>query len=679
MNPIADFVKRYAHPEAADTWREKHILTPTTPPVTFLAGEEQQPSRALAWTKTTGVWETVTDYPTEAPFQRQTLPITYRCADLSLTVELTLTAYPGYPVVEYDANLYYTGEGTSTRLRKLCAMDGYLTEGNGTHTLHGTNGSTYCYKDFMPWTRLVDAPVTLVSEGGKCTREYLPYFNLADTAAETGIVAILNWQGTWRTQFTKEAAGLRWCAGQNQTDFVLLPGEGVRFPGVALLFYRGDWLCGQNVYRRWNRQCNLFRHQGKHMQDTNILIGSPENRAESDLSSLAMYERTGLTELIDKFNIDAGTEDHGWYPTHGNPWSYTGNWQVDETYYPQGLAKISDAVHQAGLQFALWFEPERAVVGTDTAKTLAAHVIGLGRDGYAATPAAVSGEAVSAEAQVIDGNCLVNYGDPAAWNYMIELLDRSFRAYGVDQYRQDFNFDPAPYWSAWDKSETKKRGIPRVGITENWYCTGYLNLWRELLRRHPGMYFDACASGGMRYDLETMRYAFLHTRSDYWMDIESAQVQTYGSSLWFPYWGTGFVDFSDYDVRSHIGNSIGVGIAKDEDAPALRHALVHWKELSAYLAGDYYPLTPYVGDSRDTAVLQYDLPEEGRGMLMAYFRRGDRVCVSLRGLEGAAQYRIWDYDCPENAQAWSGDSLAVGFAVSGEERCAKVYMYARLS
>ena len=51
--------------------------------------------------------------------------------------------------------------------------------------------------------------------------------------------------------FKGDARGLTCGAGKELTHFMLLPGEEVRSPLVALLFWRGDWIDGQNVWRRW--------------------------------------------------------------------------------------------------------------------------------------------------------------------------------------------------------------------------------------------------------------------------------------------------------------------------------------------------------------------------------------------------------------------------------------------
>ena len=233
---------------------------------------------------------------------------------------------------------------------------------------------------------------------------------------------------------------------------------------------------------------------------------------------------------------------------------------------------------------------------------------------------------------------------------------------------------PGPYWAAWDAKEAEQLGYPRTGITENHYADGYLRVFSELLKRHPNMFIDACASGGMRYDLETLRYAFLHTRSDFWADIESAQCQTFGCASWIPYWGTGFANLSLYDVRSHIGNSIGVGAGDEAGAEKLKEALTEWRSLVKYLQDDYYPLTAYAGKSRQPMAMQFGKTEEG--MIIAYFREDGSVFIRPRGLNSEKTYTIYNRDKQnETTRTASGAELLKGFTIKSKATTAVVWEY----
>src|SRR5882757_5070705 len=90
---------------------------------------------------------------------------------------------------------------------------------------------------------------------------------------------------------------------------------------------------------------------------------------------------------------------------------------------------------------------------------------------------------------------LLNFGNPQAWTWMTNHVDKLISEQGIDLYRNDG--DPVlPFWRANDAED-------RQGITEVHHVQGFLAYWDELRRRHPNMFTDICAGGGSRNELET--------------------------------------------------------------------------------------------------------------------------------------------------------------------------------
>jgi hypothetical protein len=69
-------------------------------------------------------------------------------------------------------------------------------------------------------------------------------------------------------------------------------------------------------------------------------------------------------------------------------------------------------------------------------------------------------------------------------------------------------YDPLPYWRANDAPD-------RQGMAEIRHVEGLYEFWNDLLRRHPGLVIDNCASGGRRIDLETISRSIPLWRSDW--------------------------------------------------------------------------------------------------------------------------------------------------------------------
>ena len=345
---------------------------------------------------------------------------------------------------------------------------------------------------------------------------------------------------------------------------------------------------------------------------------------------LAAYLQRGLKP-------DFWWMDAGWYPCQGKWWN-TGTWEFDKARFPRGLRPVTDDLHAHGVKAILWFEPERVTPGTWLASQHPEWIFG-GKAGG-----------------------LLNLGQPEAWNWLVNHVDRLITDGGIDIYRQDFNMDPLPFWRARDTEERK-------GITENRYVTALLAYWDELLRRNPNMLYDNCACGGRRNDLESMRRGVPYTKSDYADDPVGVQGQTYGISMWLPYyaatWGT---SDDPYLCRSRMAHVVGacLDLRQKDQFRQLPRRLEEWRKTVPCYWGDFWPLSPYSLDGKAWIAWQFDLPESGRGVVQA-FRRAESplgsACYKLRGLDPAARYRCVDSDRPGATESTGRDLMDKGLAI----------------
>jgi alpha-galactosidase len=369
-------------------------------------------------------------------------------------------------------------------------------------------------------------------------------------------------------------------------------------------------------------------------------------RADEEIAVIKGFLREGIR--IDYWYIDAG-----WYP-NGGSWVNTGTWEVDRQRFPRGLRQVADLLHANDIKFVLWFEPERVTAGSWLARNHPEWVLGGASGG------------------------LLNLGDPEAWDWVVNRFDELITTQGVDVYRQDFNIDPLRYWRDNDAED-------RQGVTEIKYVMGYLAYWDELLRRHREMLIDTCASGGRRNDLETLRRSVPLLRSDYWNDPTAQQSQTYGISLWIPYYGSGMSASDPYWFRSCIFPASRIGWdtrKKDLDYPLLRRMIGEFRRVEPYLLGDFYPLTPYSLDNDVWMAWQFDRPEMREGMVQV-FRRAEHesptIRVKLRGLKTAAHYSLTSLDPPGKMQLSGKKLMEEGLSVTIDQQPgAVVLVYERV-
>ena len=178
------------------------------------------------------------------------------------------------------------------------------------------------------------------------------------------------------------------------------------------------------------------------------------------------------------------------------------------------------------------------------------------------------------------------------------------------------------------------------------------------MERHPGLIIDNCSSGGRRLDLETISRSIPLWRSDFqcWpdFDVTSQQTQTHGLGMWVPL-STGCCDRPDtYAFRSALGPGIVVTTNIFEQGPSDhfppewgREMLGQLKQLRPYFHGDFYPLLDWSLSHEMWAAWQYDRPDLGEGMVVAFRRPKSPFTTmeaGLQGLEAEAAYELHDLD-----------------------------------
>jgi alpha-galactosidase len=594
--------------------------------------------------------ELLTEWPsnrsTEALGEQRTRrTVTWTDPRTGLEVRCVSVEYSDFPAVEWTVHLRNTGTTDTPLLEGIQALDTTLRGvGDGQYLLHHAVGSPCEARDYQPLESVVGAgdPLRIGAAGGRSTNSDLSYFSLEMPGREGAIVAV-GWPGQWASEWVREESGVHVRIGQELTHFRLHPGEEVRSPLIALLLWQAgqgaasdDWLRAQNLWRRWFIAHNLHRPGGQlppHMwigasQHTNMMVGATEENQKQAVDSY----------LAQGYRPDLWWMDAGWYPCDGD-WTCTGTWEPDPARFPHGLEPVTAYLRERGIRSVLWFEPERVRQGTWLATQ---HPEWL-----------LTGP----------GDSLLDFGNPEAWKWVLEHVDAMVTSLNLDIYRQDFNMDPLAHWRAHDSPD-------RQGITENHYVTGMLAYWDELLRRHPDLIYDNCASGGRRNDLESMRRGVPYTKSDYAEDPVGVQGETYGLSLWIPYFAAvGLVVNDDYLSRSRIAQVVGLGIDDQggQDTSQAPRLLDEWRRTSRCYWGDYWPLTPYSLAADAWLAWQFDLADEGSGVVQAYRRAecpGDSLTVKLRGLDPGATYRVMDLDTREPHEISGSDLMARGLTVS---------------
>ncbi len=608
-------------------------------------------------------WRTVRRTISSSP-GRSEERVTWRAPSGELQVQAAFVFYDGFGATEWTVSFANPSSNTSQRLSDVLAADTMI---NGSpaapYALHHFNGSAQQADDYAPKTSLL-APgeaQLLFPLGGRPSNGTWPYFNIS--WGDRGVMVAVGWPGQWSTELlVDEQEGLRLKAGMTSADplkdsyediagamlldTLLEPGEEVRTPLIVLMPWNADaWMLAQNKWRRWMTDYNVPRFGGSLPAPITPTTGGLSllpNHAE-ELSAIDSYVRRGTTRDQGGFYTHWWV-DAGWYAIPSElpqNWSNgVGSWFPDPQRFPDGMRPTFQQAMDHGMKSVLWCEPERVGIGTE--------LFDKHPEWLTAPPDPYS-----------DASYLLDFGNPDAWAWSLErfdsiITDQAAKGRELDVFRQDFNMDPLDYWNARDTPG-------RIGMTQVKHVTGHLAFWDELRRRHPNLWIDSCASGGRRNDLETMRRSIPLLRSDYQFEPTGNQCQTYGLSLWFPYYGTGVSPQStndgawgpgQYVVRSSLApsyaSSVVVGTASEEDWALLRTMNEEFVRIQDdLLYSDFYPLTEFSLDNDVWMALQFDRPAAGSGVVLVFRRPGARTSAmrfGLHGLDAGSRYRIDNFD-----------------------------------
>ena len=652
--PVADEMK------SRSLWLKNHFGSRTaTPPCSFTYAGREAGQLLAKWPRAFS----------HHAFTDRTLHATsFTDPQTGLIVRCEVTEFRDHAAVEWVVYLKNTGSTDTPILSDIRALDTVMPSPGGDAVLHYARGAVASMDDFAPLTETMRPGTQLHLEpaGGRSSSDFLPFFNL-ETPSRGGVVIGLGWSGEWAADFTQEdARQARLQAGMALTHLKLHPGEEIRTPRVALLFYQGDWIRGQNLWRRFVLDHHRPTVNGQPFAPPIFNAnwgGTPAANHLENINAIVAHDLP-----VEFYWIDAE-----WFG-RGAWWLNPGDWRVKRDLYPEGFKPISDALHQSGRKLLLWFEPERVCEGTPWFNEPPRWLLEVPKErrvynwGDQRTfPDWVTSE--SRRNQIVDGDRLFNLALPEARRFLTDFISARIAESGLDCYRHDANIAPLEFWRAADTPD-------RQGITEIRWVEGLYAFWDELLRRHPGLLIDNCASGGRRIDLETLSRSTPFWRTDFPGDLGGKQCHTYGLSFWVPLNSTGAVTpghDSDYAWRSTISSTVTFGLFGNLDAAQAeppradfpfakaKATLAQYRRLQPCFLGDYYPLTPYAKAADAWLAWQFHRADLGGGLVQA-FRRPESLQESarlkLRGLDPRSRYVVTDVD-DANPYELSGRELMV--------------------
>ncbi len=346
--------------------------------------------------------------------------------------------------------------------------------------------------------------------------------------------------------------------------------------------------------------------------------------------------------------------DDGWFGRRDDDRCSLGDWVVNEKKLGGSLWKLSRQIHDLGMLFGLWFEPEMVSPDSDLYREHPDWCLHC-KDRIRST---------------IRNQLVLDLSRQEVVDYVIEAVSAVLKLADIDYVKWDMNRPLTEVGSAaWPAH--------RQGEIRHRYMLGLYRIMDTLTKRFPHILFEGCASGGGRFDPGILYYMPQIWTSDNTDAIHRLKIQ-YGTSYAYP--GSAMSAHVsavpnhqmfrttplDTRFRAALTGSFGYELdlckLSQEEKDAVRRQIAYYKSCRGFLAnGDLYRLRdPFQCNECAWMTVSKDKQQA----LMCYFRvmstMGEQQkYLKFKGLDPERLYRE-----EATGTVYRGDTLMyIGFPI----------------
>ncbi|SHO48914.1 alpha-galactosidase [Anaerocolumna xylanovorans] len=437
----------------------------------------------------------------------------------------------------------------------------------------------------------------------------------------------------------------RFVMGIQPDTFTWKLGEGERLllPEAALIYSHEGFTGLTHRYHDAIRE-HVVRGEWKHKKRP-VLINNWEATYFDFDGDKLLAIATDAKEL----GIEMLVLDDGWFGKRDNDLSGLGDWYVNEKKLKGSLKELSQKVHDMGLKFGLWFEPEMV---SEDSSLYRAHP-----DWAIKIPGRNPNRSRS--------QLVLDFSRDEVYQAVKDMVFQILDEVELEYIKWDMNRSITNLYSAALPAE-------RQGELSHRYVLNLYRFLEELTARYPHILLEGCSGGGGRFDAGMLYYAPQIWCSDDTDAIERLKIQ-YGTSFGYPIGTVGsHVSASPnhqtgrrtpWETRGTVAMAGSFGYELDlnkltaEEKELIRGQV---KEYNSYYGliheGDYYRLTSPYEDTRVTA-WQFVSKDKKEGLFCAVATglqaNPSPLTVKLKGLIPEAIYEV-------EGKEYAGEMLMLG-------------------
>lgn len=420
---------------------------------------------------------------------------------------IQLTAYPEYDVFTQSVT-FCNNQTEPITLQSLMSLNlDFLTDRFDLLTLSGAWGR----ENHLERRRIHQGTQGIDSKRGASGHGQNPFIALVapETTEDQGkvIAANLLYSGNFNGEVTVDMhQNSRLQLGLNPFEFSWQLAAGEKFHSPEAVFLTSE--AGLNEmsqrFHRFYQDCVIrsdYRYRPRP-----VLINNWE-------ATYFDFDRTKLSAMIDsasQLGMELFVLDDGWFGQRNDDTSSLGDWFPNEEKIGGPLSSLVEEVHDKGLDFGLWVEPE--MVSKDSQL-------------YRQHPEWVV-QVLNRTPQLVRNQYVLDLSNPAVQEYLIATLSRLFHSAKINYVKWDMNRNITDSYSPTLPPERQQEFSHR-------YILGLYRILDKIMSSFPDILFESCAGGGGRCDGGMLYYMPQTWISDDTDAIARLDIQA-GTSLIYP-------------------------------------------------------------------------------------------------------------------------------------------------
>ncbi len=437
---------------------------------------------------------------------RETLVITLKDKAYPVETKLYYRVIPEYDLVERSAKISNTGdqEIMLESMQSAAWSIPYLQDYRLTHVTGKWSGE-FQLRD----TLLTEGKKVLESRRGFTDGHANPWFAIDDgqaTESEGRVwFGALAWSGNWKLVAEKTAfSHVKITGGINDFDNSWLLGAGDTFETPVFVGGFSD-----GGFGRMSR--HMHHYQYDYVLPNNETRKVLYNSWEATYFNVNAQDQMALAERAARAGVELFVVDDGWFGGRNHDRAGLGDWYVNKEKFPNGLGELIDRVHELGMEFGIWVEPESVNPDSEL---------------YRQHPDWVY-HFPTRDRTELRNQLLLNISKPEVKQFILAFMTDLLHNHKIKFIKWDMN-------RTITEPGMKDHSLNRQKEVWVRHVQALYEIWSELRSRFPHVEFETCAGGGSRIDLGIFRFAEQSWPSDNTDAFDRLSIQEGYSYIYAP-------------------------------------------------------------------------------------------------------------------------------------------------